>query len=663
MRKQMKILRAAAACLLALAMLAGCSRGGERTASAEAVERPAAAAEHAAGLDALQSAWEARTSDSGTILRLYYDDTQSMLGFVKGNGGSNRFVYLLDAAIDEAFGMVNAPENGVAQVEAYTLVDENPGDGASQELSWQQVDMTGTLRNFFMVDSFYTGDHAGHREGTLNHTYEDGTQGQMGPLARLFADGATPFVSDGLTVLVTDLQEQGFDLNTLSSGLIAYCEQMPSAKVCIVAATSTYSGQLSAPVYSISGTGTSIASIDDYTGEAAFYYVIAGPANLVDSYCARIRQAMGDDAENILFTSFCTADASCGQPLTFTLAPNTMVGVTAADLADDGAAAPGRDDDDLDDDNDPDDDRDDDPDDDDGREQAASSEGSRRTARTAAADTGLHLTALRATNTRGEASTGLVSQNIDKVWGSANINDLAPAADQANLFTARMGRGDESCSAFGTYAQIAAYADLSGTLAAACGENGAAPADDTYWIDPGEIELYAYSDGGWATADANALGCIDVRFETVDGPLQEYATGKSLLAENRHVAYLRMTIDGTTTSQGGLFADGGSYYLSIPVHTSLNASLVRNAEQLAGMSAGIAEYRTALEGLTKSGKNYSWTASSDEARAAAAAQLCRTPKLDELVKSLSNYFQSADTVNEVQYVDVMFTVQTAEARG
>lgn len=652
MQKHKKIFRTAMVCLLTMTMLTGCKQGG-RTTEVEKVELPPLAAEHASGLQELQTAWESRTSDSGTILRLYYDDTHSMLGFVKGNNGSNRFVYLLDVAIDEAFNMVNAPENGVEKVEAYTLVDANPEDGVNQELSWQQVDMTGTLRNFFMVDSFYTGDHPNHREGTLNHTFADGSQGQLGPLSRLFQDGATPFANDGLTVLVSDLQEQGFDLNTLSSGILNYCEQVPSAKVCIVAATSAFAGQLSVPVYSMSNTGTSIASIDNYAGDVPFYYIIAGPANLVDTYCAQIQKAMGDDSSNILFTSFSSAEASCGQPLEFTLAPNTMVGVGLSDL--DKGSAPA-----------------------DGEQSAAdsrqeaeeqpasSSSSNRRGSRTSAANDGIQVVNLRTTvyarGDRGE--TSLVSRNIDKVWGSANIGDLMPVPDHTNIFTANVGGigVNEKCSAFGNYAQFAAYADLPSDLLAACGANGAAPADNTYWIDPQQIELYEYNGDSWVLADANALGCIDLRFETVDGPMKEYATGQSLLAENRHVAYLRITVDGTTVSQGGLFKDQGTYYLSVPVHTSLNASMVNNAESLEAMSANIAEHRSALEGLAKSGQNYNWTSSSDEARAAAAAQFCKTPKLDELVKSLSNHFRSSSTVSEVQYVDLLFNTKAAEGR-
>lgn len=631
--------RALAACLAAGLLLTGCGRS--RTPAAAPVELPDIAQQHAEGLAALQTAWDSRTSDSGTTLRLYYDDTHSMLGFVKGNNGSNRFVYLLDAAIDQAFGMVNAPENGVEQVEAYTLVDSSPDDGVNQELSWQQVDMSGTLRNFFMVDSFYTGDHTGHREGTLNHTFADGTVAQMGPLARLFQDGSTPFADDGLTILVSDLQEQGFDLNTLSSGLLDYCKRVPSAKVCIVAAQSSFSGQLSVPVYSISGTGTDIASIDGYTGEVPFYYIIAGPANLVDSFCAGIRQTMGDDSANILFTTFSTAEASVGQPLDFSLAPNTMVNVTAADLAE-GAVSGGADTDDS--------------------APAEDSDSGRRGARTTSADGVSHVVNLRAPLYARRGDSGLVSDNIDKVWGSANINSLAPAEGQTNIFTAVVGRGSESCSAFGSYAQMAAYAELGSGLSAACAQNGTAPANDTYWINPTEIELYEQTSSGWTAADSNALGCVDVRFETVDGPLEEYATGQSLLAENRHVAYLRVRVDGTTVSSGGLFKDDTAYYLSVPVHTSLNASTVTNADKLQEMSANLAQHRTALEGLSRTGANYNWTASTDEARAAAAAQFCKTPKLDELVKSLANYFESASTVSDVQYVDLLFTAKAASSR-
>lgn len=641
--------------LLALAMIAltGCGimERADSTVNQQ-VSLPSLASEHTATFNTLQNAWERNADDSGTTLRIYYDDTHSMMGFAKGNNGNNRFVYLLDAAIDEAYSMVNAPQNGIKKVEAYTLVDDIPGDGINQELSWHQIDVAGTLHGFFMQDSFYTGNHTGHREGTLNHTFDDGTHGQLGPLSRLFQDGSTPFVSDGLTVLISDLQEQGFDLDTLSNGLLTYCAEVPSAEVCIISATSAFSGQLSVPVYSISGMGTDVASVDNYVGDAPFYYVIVGPANLVDHYCAGIQEAMGTDSGNILFTTFCTNTAMCGQPLKFEAMKNTMVNVTASDLAVDSGeydAIDGNvDSSEL-----------------SASGASSSSSRSQRSLLPISHNTGTMKNTPTTKNASGKRSSAssIVSENIDKVWGSANINDLLAADGAVNVFTASTGRGTGQCSAFGQYSLISAYAELpDSSLSAAYSENGVSPADNTYWIDSSQIKLYKYTDGELTPADLNALGCIDVRFETVNGPLYEYATDEFLLAQNRHVAYLRVMINSTTVSDGGLFEDDATYYLSMPIHTSLNSSLVRNAEKLEKMSAYIAQYRAALEDLTVVGGNYNWSASSDKAREAAAEALSKTPKLDEFVKSLANYFQSSDTSSEVQYVDVMFTTSNTVDR-
>lgn len=205
MRKRLKIVSLLTALALLGGLLGGCGKSSRIETDSVAVQETTdpLLAEHQKQLEQLNSSYTKRlTSNSqGVEFHLYYDDTQSMLGFVEAANGQNTFVTMLDKSIDCAKGMLN---NGFSALKAYTLVDEIPGDKKNQELNWTEVDIVGALQAQFLRSDFYTGSHTGHREGTLTHA---GTGTKVGPLARLFLDGNDPFVKGTFTVVVTDLRE------------------------------------------------------------------------------------------------------------------------------------------------------------------------------------------------------------------------------------------------------------------------------------------------------------------------------------------------------------------------------------------------------------------------------------------------------------------------
>lgn len=655
MRKRLKAVSLLVTASLLCGLLSGCGGSARSTASSAAAEEEddLLLAWHQEQLDYLNSTYKANhtASSQNVEFHLYYDDTQSMLGFVQADNGQNTFVNMLDEAVDCAKSMLN---DGFSELKAFTLVDEVPGDGRNQELNWTEIDIIGSLQAQFMRSDFYTGGHTNHRDGTLNRT---DTGAQAGPLARLFMDGNNPFATGAVTVVVTDLREQGFNVDDLVDALLTYQNEEPTAEICIMACTSDYTGTISIPVYSNSNTGTDIVSIDNYEGPAAYYYIVAGPAQQVDQYTGALQDKL--QCDDLVCASFEDQTASQGEPLRFSLVKNTMEGKRTDDLlpgnisdSDDVASdSTSR------------------------REQPASSpETSRkriRTTSTTESDAAVRQIAvtsmqigtalaqpLRSTK-RGSGSGSLtVSPYIDQVWGSANVKVTEGEASRNGAFSVLItpNMGDGKSEAFGAVSLISAYADLPDGTQASAAKTGA---DQTYWANLSGVQLYQKVDGNWVAADDAALSSIQIRFETVDGPLTEYNSTEVLLKSNRHTGYLRVMVDNTE----GAFDPEQTYLLSVPIHTSMKSDMVSCADQLLEeYNADTKAYTQALQALTKHGDRYSFDTSTEEAMQQAKEQFARTPKLDIIVQQLRNSLNTKVS-SDVQFVDFVLSAPQNEGRS
>lgn len=643
-QKRLRFAALFAAAVLMCGLFGGCGASGRETASSVSAEADKLLTAHQDQLNDLYKAYSS-TVAKDVEYRLYYDDTQSMLGFVEADNGQNTFVNMLDKSIDSAKGMLN---NGFSSLKAYTLVDEVPGDNQNQELNWTEVDIVGSLQAQFLRSDFYTGSHTGHREGTLNHT---GTDTKLGPLARLFADGNNPFAKGAFTVVVTDLREQNFDLDDLVNGLLSYKKENPSAEICIVGCSSNYTGEISIPVYSNSNAGADVASIDNYSGPASYYYIMAGPVDQMDRYLSTLKASLSD--ENIVWSTFEDLTASVGNPLEFALVKNTMEGKRTDDLLPGGTSSNITD-----------------------ATQAeslpASSSASRKRVRsTAADDFGVVIQPLTAKNSSDRATTSsirlirsgkrsesgggslVVSPYITEVWGSANIGMESNSPNAQGAFEVVVGpnMGEGKSEAFGSVSLISAYADLPKGTSAAAETSKNRCSDKTYWVDMSGVQLYEKVDGNWTSAKDAAVSSINVRFETVDGPLTEYNSQELLLSQNRHTGYLRVMIDNTLNTIDA----NQTYLLSVPIHTSMKADLAYGADHLLEMyNANIKEYTEVLQLLDGSGSHYRFDTSSEEAKQKACEQFARTPKLDILVQQLRNELNS-NSSDDVQYVDFLLS--------
>lgn len=336
---------------------------------------------------------------SGTIFRMYYDNTESMMGFVNPmiqDRKKTSFVYSIDAAIDVASGMISAPTNGIADAVGYALEADS-----SNILRWSKAEINDELQGQFCAKSFYTGSGGG-RLGVLN---ENGKV--IGPLGKLFQNDETPFAADGLTVIVSDLMEQGFNLDTLRDGIQQYFSENEYAAAIILGCTSEYMGNMSVPCFSGSS-GTDIVTINNYNGPAAYYFLIVGPRNLAESYVQQLEERLDDsDVEFDRASYYNSADInSTAAPLSFELIDDTMKDVKSLE----GDAAPKR------------------------REEGRRGDNDTEEDEDDGAENG--------------------ERTLEDVWGSANTNGVSA---QGNAFAARVGRN--SSPVFGNLIQLSAFAD------------------------------------------------------------------------------------------------------------------------------------------------------------------------------------------------------------
>lgn len=267
---------------------------------------------------------------SNTVYRMFFDNTNSMRGFVNPtieNRVKTAFVYSVDDAIDVASSMLKSQTNGFKQMEGYILKADE-----SNILRWNKVELNDELQARFCSTAFYTGSEG--RAGTLT---EDGVS--IGPLSRLFRPGniegheeiSSPFSDDGLTVIVSDLMEQNFDLDVLYQGVEDYYSKNSAAAVALLGCYSEYSGNMAVPVFSSNGTAE--ATISNYDGTAGYYFFIVGPVTLVETYVADLEICLERDdvAYDAVIFRNCPEPNQYASALSFEAIPDSMNGVKNLD--------------------------------------------------------------------------------------------------------------------------------------------------------------------------------------------------------------------------------------------------------------------------------------------------------------------------------------------
>lgn len=501
---------------------------------------------------------------SDTVFRMFFDNTNSMRGFVKPtieNQTKTAFVYSVDDAIDVASSMLKAQTNGFRSMEGYILkADQN------NVLRWFNVELNNELQARFCSTEFYTGTDG--RPGTLT---ENGVS--VGPLSRLFRTGNiygeedkdTPFLSDGLTVIVSDLMEQNFDLDALYEGVENYYKTNSAAATALIGCYSDYKGNMSVPMFS--DNGTSETTIYDYEGQAGYYFFIVGPVNLVQEYVDGVQSRF--DADNVSYDTVIfrnCADARLAvNALNFEAVPDTMDGVKKLKAYDD---------------------------------------------------------------------------DITKVLGSANTTEVSTYSN--NVIVADID-GNTSSAMEDTF-QISAMADA---------EEGV-----TYYIGDASVYSLNYEEGKseedtvceWVPCTGNALDSLNIRAEALSGEKVDYdADGDEVIVipQGRNVYYVRCSLE----LKSGAIEDGaGVYAVVVPYNGKKKGKSQEEAfNDLMNRSISTGDFDRALSGLARRENGYQW--SSENQQTATASALMRTPKLANLLNSLSNSaYTDKESMNYLTFI-------------
>ena len=105
-------------------------------------------------------------------------------------------------------------------------------------------------------------------------------------LPTLFQLNDTPFTGDGLTMLVSNFVEPGFDLSALSLGIEEYFDDYEESAACLIGFTSSFTGEFHIPKENMSKKSSTfvIQDQDASKGEVPFYIMLVGPEASVVSF-------------------------------------------------------------------------------------------------------------------------------------------------------------------------------------------------------------------------------------------------------------------------------------------------------------------------------------------------------------------------------------------
>lgn len=189
----------------------------------------------------------AAESREATEFHMYVANTETMQGFVNAK-------------------RVTAYQDGVqcAFDAAYNMFDQLYGHSMSAQ-GWGEEEVDDLLMRDILSPSFYT--------------LALPMDGALAPLFRR----DTPFYEDGLTVIVSNFVEPGFDLSFLSSGIQQYFDNYSKSAACVIGFTSYFEGRFHIP-QNYRSEDRSTFYIDRFTGDVPCYMVVVGPEASVNQY-------------------------------------------------------------------------------------------------------------------------------------------------------------------------------------------------------------------------------------------------------------------------------------------------------------------------------------------------------------------------------------------
>lgn len=193
----------------------------------------------------------ARTADS---FDLYVTNAETMEGFVTGN-----IIGQYQEAVQGAFSVAGSQFD---TLNGYAM-EEQPNMPGSQ---WVRQEMD---QSFLMQ--------------VLSREFYDGRpMAASGVLPTLFQSG-TPFTENGVTMILTNFVEPGFDLSALALGIEDYFHSYADSAACVIGFTGEYNGDLYIPRQEKSKQDPTFRGVG-CKAELPFYMVLVGPQTSVRNF-------------------------------------------------------------------------------------------------------------------------------------------------------------------------------------------------------------------------------------------------------------------------------------------------------------------------------------------------------------------------------------------
>lgn len=206
-----------------------------------------------------------KKAEGTTKANLYYDNTQSMYGFIcdQVDVKSNFTIVCQDLS------------NIIKGYNDYSINALCPNE--EKLLKWSEIGIDGFYE--FRKKDFYSFPNTSH-SGSFDRAH-----GESGPLQSVFNSSESPVNFDELNVFVTDLAEQELNNKLLAQKINDIVLEKEDHSVAFYCIESYFDGFASVPASGVTSNGH-VKMIDaDYTGERVFYCVIVGPTIDVVGMC------------------------------------------------------------------------------------------------------------------------------------------------------------------------------------------------------------------------------------------------------------------------------------------------------------------------------------------------------------------------------------------
>lgn len=612
-----------------------------------------------AGTEAVQAAYDAK---------LYYDNTKSMAGFINSQGVESEGYRLIDAMV-ELLKKANYIRHDTSDaINAFTLGTRQ----SNNTLQWMQHDLNyiaSNLRN----EGLYTA--VGVKGNLPRIRDEEGNVRIVGPLSMLFSN-TEELDPSAVTVIVTDMLEQGFQGETMYNWLIECLENEGSEfGAAVLGASIEYQGSFTFPGHVGSMTAVDEITVENFEGVRPLFIIIMGPAKGVKQYyqdmAAGLEEIFGDNEEAVWGGIYCgneqnkEATPPKSSTAAFPAVPRPLGSFQVMDALYDGASVSVQK----------------------KLQDICQILGSLNIS-------GTNLTQIQESAEEEEAARTISYENAFQIKG----RNLIPIGSNRFTVVSSLLLTD-----FDPAKQAVSYQEYVGA-ALEREEDGQQPVAVQDWIEEvqGEAGMTVYSvqaerivfqsydeeSGTWKNCSEDQYsGILSAGLYQVTGPQEEL--GKLILGGGKSAAYFRAELDN-----GGILGPG-HYYLSVPVTASVTPdggqeetggtddSSVSKVQETGGgikllkamcttydrLSAAAEQLTYLPEASTEAVAHYAWS------RENTSPELEKALDMDNIVQWLKNWSdeaiseknasasrtevqQPAQTTKEyVQYIDLIITLE------